>query len=96
MEHTMTSIKLKDIQRVSSTTMQRSIGLYLNKSLKEPLLITTHDRDTHALISIEEFIEYQKLKDGYRISLHLNELSDEEFQTIMDAEIPPEHDPEKR
>ncbi len=91
----MHNAELKNVERVSSTEMQKNWGRTLRKSLTTAVLITQHDEETHALISIEEFIEYQKLKDGGRIAMHINEISEEDFQSIMDSEIPQEHDPEK-
>ncbi len=92
----MHDYNLKEPQRVSSTEMQKNWGHTLRTSLRRAVLITQHNEETHALIPIEEFKEYQKLKEGDRIAMHVTELSDEDFQAFMDAEIPPEHDPEKR
>ena len=41
----------KDFEIISSTEFQKAYGRYLDESLKKPLLISTHKRTTHALIS---------------------------------------------
>lgn len=92
---TIMSATEKDFESVSSTEFQKAYGRYFDESLKNPVLITTHKRVTHALISIDEFREYKKLKDGAKLAIHISELSDDDFQSIMDAEILDEHDPEK-
>lgn len=84
----------KDFEIISSTEFQKAYGRYLDESLKKPLLISTHKRTTHALISIDEFREYKKLRDGEKIAIHISEISDDDFDLIMNSKIPEEHNPE--
>ena len=45
--------------RVTSTVFQQAVGSYSDAAMREPVIITSHDRDRLVLMSVEE---YQRLK----------------------------------
>lgn len=48
---------------ISSTEFQRNVGLYTDKAIQEPLIITTHGRARLALLSIEDYNRLKMLDD---------------------------------
>lgn len=48
---------------ISSTEFQRNVGLYTDKAMQEPLIITAHGRDRLALLSIEDYNRLKMLDD---------------------------------
>lgn len=45
--------------RVTSTEFQQAVGSYSDTALREPVIITSHNRDRLVLMSVDE---YQRLK----------------------------------
>lgn len=45
--------------RVTATEFQQAVGNYSDTALREPVIITSHNRDRLVLMSVEE---YQRLK----------------------------------
>lgn len=45
--------------RVTATEFQQSVGNYSDTAMREPVIITSHNRDRLVLMSVEE---YQRLK----------------------------------
>ncbi len=72
---------------VSSTEFQKAFGRIRETALRTPVTITHHGRESLVLVAAEE---YRRLKARDRRALHVSELTDEEMQGIMDAEIPQE------
>lgn len=61
---------------VSSTEFQTRAGQYIEKSAKEPVFISKHNRPLRVLLDVDE---YKRLKsyDDTRIALYPHELDDE-------------------
>lgn len=72
---------------VTSAEFQKNFGRYREAAIREAVIITNHGRDSLVLLSAEE---YRRLKKRDREVLHVSELSDEDMQAIMSAEIPEE------
>jgi prevent-host-death family protein len=72
---------------VSSADFQRAFGRYREKALREPVTITNHGRDSLVLMSVDEYV---RLKQRDRLVLRAEELSDEQIEAILSAEIPQE------
>jgi len=69
---------------VSSAEFQKAFGRYREKALQEPLSITNHGRDSLVLLSADD---YDRLKRRDRLVLKAEELSDEQMQAILSAEV---------
>ena len=65
---------------ISSTEFQRNVGLYTNKAVQEPLIITAHGRDRLALLSIEDYNRLKMLDD--REALTTENLPDDLLQEL--------------
>ena len=72
---------------VTSAEFQKNFGRYREAAIRGAVTITNHGRDSLVLLSAEE---YRRLKRRDREVLHVSELSDEDMQAIMTAEIPEE------
>lgn len=72
---------------VTSAEFQKNFGRYREAAIREAVTITNHGRDSLVLLSADE---YRRLKKRDREVLHVSELSDEDMQAIMSAEIPEE------
>jgi prevent-host-death family protein len=65
---------------ISSTEFQRNVGLYTDKAMQEPLIITAHGRDRLALLSIEDYNRFKMLDD--RESLMAEDLPEDLLQEL--------------
>lgn len=65
---------------ISSTEFQRNVGLYTDKAMQEPMIITTHGRDRLALLAIEEYNRLKMLDN--RESLMAEDLPDDLLQEL--------------
>lgn len=72
---------------VTSAEFQKNFGRYREAAIREAVTITNHGRDSLVLLSADE---YRRLKKRDREVLHVSEMSDEDIQAIMSAEIPEE------
>lgn len=72
---------------VTSAEFQKNFGRYREAAIREAVTITNHGRDSLVLLSADE---YRRLKKRDREVLHVSELSDEDMQAIMSAQIPEE------
>jgi len=72
---------------IASTEFQNRAGAYIERSAKEPVFITKHNRPVRVLLDIDE---YRKLRKNYREALSVSELGAEDLQAILNAEIPAE------
>lgn len=72
---------------VTSAEFQKNFGRYREAAIREAVTITNHGRESLVLLSAEE---YRRLKKRDREILHVSELSEEDMQAIMTAEIPEE------
>lgn len=48
---------------ITSTELQRNVGVYTDKAMQEPLIITCRGRERLALISIDDFHRLRRLDD---------------------------------
>jgi PHD/YefM family antitoxin component YafN of YafNO toxin-antitoxin module len=69
---------------VSSAAFQKAFGRFREKALQEPITITNHGRDSLVLMSADE---YRRLKRRDRMVLKSEDLSDEQMEAILTAEI---------
>ncbi len=72
---------------VTSAELQKAFGLYREKAMKNPVVITNHGRESLVLMSAEE---YRRLKTLDRRALHPQELNEAEIEALEKAEIAPE------
>ncbi|HEV2365732.1 MAG TPA: type II toxin-antitoxin system Phd/YefM family antitoxin [Caulobacteraceae bacterium] len=72
---------------VSSTEFQKRFGKLREAALRGSVTITHHGRDSLVLIAADE---YRRLKSRDRRALHITELTEEEFEALLEAEIPGE------
>lgn len=49
--------------RVTSTEFQQSVGTYSDTAMREPVIITSHNRDRLVLIGVEEYNRLKKLEE---------------------------------
>jgi prevent-host-death family protein len=68
---------------VTSAELQKAFGLYREKALQGPVVITNHGRESLVLLSAEE---YRRLKTLDRRALHPSELSERELEALAVAE----------
>ncbi len=47
--------------RVTSTEFQQAVGNYSDAAMREPVIITTHNRDRLVLMSVEEYARLKAL-----------------------------------
>jgi prevent-host-death family protein len=73
---------------VSSGEFHRNFGLYQDRALLEPVMITRNGRERVVLISVEE---YKRLKRGDREVLKAGDLTEAELAEIAAAEVPGEY-----
>ncbi len=72
---------------IPSTEFQNRAGAYIERSAKEPVFITKHNRPVRVLLDIEE---YRKLRQNYREAILVSELDADDLQAILTADLPPE------
>jgi prevent-host-death family protein len=65
------------MKRVTSTEFQQAVDSYSDTAMREPVVITSHDRDRLVLMSVEE---YQRLKE-------MEERMTEETRKMIDERI---------
>lgn len=73
---------------VTASEMQKNFGRWHDEAIKEPVQITKHGRETAYLVSAETF---NRLWASYRRAVKVAELSSEEMDLILAAEIPAAH-----
>lgn len=49
--------------RVTATEFQQAVGNYSDTALREPVIITSHNRDRLVLMSVEEYQRLKSLED---------------------------------
>jgi len=49
--------------RVTSTEFQQNVGAYSDTALREPVIITSHNRDRLVLMGMEDYNRLRKLDD---------------------------------
>lgn len=48
---------------VTATEFQQNVGSYSDAALKEPVIITSHNRDRLVLMGVEEYTRLKKLEE---------------------------------
>lgn len=70
---------------VTSAEFQRKIGLFQDRALAEPVIVTRNGRERLVLMSAEEF---HRLRQLSRRAMHVEDLSDREVAAIEASEVP--------
>jgi len=70
-----------------ASEVQKNFGAFHDRALREPVRVTQDGRETVYIVSAETF---HRLKQGERVALGAETLSDAEVAAIEDAEIPAE------
>jgi prevent-host-death family protein len=73
---------------VSGVEFQRNLGLYQDRALVEPVMITRNGRERVVLISAEE---YKRLKRRDREVLQAEDFAEADLAAIAAAEVPAEY-----
>ena len=74
--------------RVKAAEIQKRFGEFQDIALVEPVTITKYGRDSVVMLSVAE---YRKMRRRYRESLAVENLSEEQIEAILRAEMSPEH-----
>ena len=75
------------MDRVTATQFVKTPGLYQDRALREPVIITKHNREHTVLLSAEE---YHRLKRRDRQAVRIEDLSEADIRAIRAIEPPPE------
>jgi prevent-host-death family protein len=73
--------------KVSAAEFQRNIGKYQDIALREPVEVTRNGREGTVLVSANDF---KYMRHSYRRVIGPGDLTDEELDAILKAEIPAE------
>lgn len=74
-------------ESASATDVQKNFGLFHDRALVEPVMVTRYGRETVCIVSAAR---YRQLKQYEREARRVSDLSDAELALIEGAEIPPE------
>jgi prevent-host-death family protein len=85
----MTDNQNRPMSIVTSAEFQRNLGLYQDKALAEPVIITKNGRERLVLVSVEE---YHRLKRRDRRALAVEDLSAEKIAALEKARMPKGHE----
>jgi PHD/YefM family antitoxin component YafN of YafNO toxin-antitoxin module len=77
------------MMKVSSAEFIKNYGTLTDKALVEPVTITKNGRDRLVVISSDE---YERMRRRDRRVVRVEDLSDEEFEEIMQQRVPEEYD----
>lgn len=80
---------MKSMEKVTAAEFQNKFGEYTAKAERKPVAITKHGKPRLIVLSVEDFM--QMLRRTQK-SVHVSELTDEQFEAIMSAEAPKEND----
>jgi PHD/YefM family antitoxin component YafN of YafNO toxin-antitoxin module len=72
---------------VSSGDFLKAYGRISEGALREPVSITSHDRERLVLLSADE---YRRLKRNDRAALYARELADDDLRSLAASDAPPE------
>jgi len=72
--------------RLSASEFQDRVGEALDRSLKQPVLITKHGRPRNVVLSYEE---YERLRDRDRRAVRAEDLTDEDLAALEASEMAP-------
>jgi prevent-host-death family protein len=71
---------------LSASEFQDRVGEALDRSLKQPVLITKHGRPRNVVLSYEE---YERLRDRDRRAVRAEDLTDEDIAALEASEMAP-------
>ena len=71
---------------LSASEFQDRVGEALDRSLKQPVLITKHGRPRNVVLSYEE---YERLRDRDRRAVRAEDLTDEDIAALEASETAP-------
>jgi len=71
---------------LSASEFQDRVGEALDRSLKQPVLITKHGRPRNVVLSYEE---YERLRDRDRRAVRAEDLTDEDIDALEASEMAP-------
>ena len=71
---------------LSASEFQDRVGEALDRSLKQPVLITKHGRPRNVVLSYEE---YERLRDRDRRAVRAEDLTDEDIDALEASELAP-------
>lgn len=74
-------------QPASASAVQKNFGLFHDRALTEPVMVTRYGRETVCIVSAAR---YRELKQFEREAIRTAELSEAELALIGAAEIPPD------
>jgi prevent-host-death family protein len=74
---------------ISSVELQRNFGMYQDKAMTEPVVVTRNGHERIVLLSAEEF---RRLKRRAREALPVGALSDADLEAIARSEMAPRHE----
>jgi prevent-host-death family protein len=69
---------------LSASEFQDRVGEALDRSLKQPVLITKHGRPRNVVLSYEE---YERLRDRDRRAVRAEDLTDEDLAALEASEM---------
>jgi prevent-host-death family protein len=69
---------------LSASEFQDRVGEALDRSLKQPVLITKHGRPRNVVLSYEE---YERLRDRDRRAVRAEDLTDEDIAALEASEM---------
>ncbi|WP_162937315.1 type II toxin-antitoxin system Phd/YefM family antitoxin [Indioceanicola profundi] len=72
----------------SAADVAKNFGAYREQAQREPVIVTQYGKPSVVILSAEEYARLQELD---RRILRLEEMSDDELDEMLTAEIPPEH-----
>lgn len=72
---------------VAAAEVQKNFGQYREAALADPVVVTSYGKPSVVILSIDE---YERLKELDRRVLHLAEMSDDQLDEMIAAEIPAE------
>ena len=73
------------MQTVSAAEIQKNFGHYRETAATEGVVVTAHGKPGVVIIA---YAEYERLKELDRRVLRLEDMSNEQIQEMIDAEIP--------
>jgi prevent-host-death family protein len=73
---------------VSSAEVQKNFGRFKEAARAEPVVVTQYGKPAVVILAASE---YERLKELDRRVMRLDDMSDNEIDEMLQAEIPPEH-----
>jgi prevent-host-death family protein len=75
---------------LSASEFQDRVGEALDRSLKQPVLITKHGRPRNVVLSYDE---YERLRARDRRAVRAEDLTDEDIAALEASEVGPGYEP---